>query len=218
MVMGANFGDLDNDGWLDVYLGTGESSYEALLPNRMFRNAGGANFQDITTTGGFGHLQKGHAIAFGDIENNGCEDVFEEMGGAFPGDLYQSVLYKNPGCKNHWVSLELEGTKSNRAAIGATLAVTVVDAGHERTIYRTVGYGSSFGGNPLRQHIGVGQAASVKSIAVRWPSGAAQVFRDVAVNQRLRLREGDAALVPVHLKTMTFDTRAASTMKMPMAH
>src|SRR5204862_289197 len=67
LVMGANFGDLDNDGWLDVYLGTGDPAYEALLPNRMFRNNEGKSFQDVTTSGGFGHLQKGHGIAFGDV-------------------------------------------------------------------------------------------------------------------------------------------------------
>ena len=56
LAMGAGFGDLDNDGWLDIYLGTGASDLEALLPNRMFRNDGGKNFQDVTTSGGFGHL------------------------------------------------------------------------------------------------------------------------------------------------------------------
>jgi hypothetical protein len=61
--MGAGFGDLDNDGWLDIYLGTGDPAYEALLPNRMFRNNEAKNFQDVTTSGGFGHLQKGHGIA-----------------------------------------------------------------------------------------------------------------------------------------------------------
>ncbi len=69
LTMGAGFGDLDNDGWLDVYLGTGETSYEALLPNRMFRNDQGQRFQDVTTSGGFGNLQKGHGVAFGDLCN-----------------------------------------------------------------------------------------------------------------------------------------------------
>ena len=124
LVMGANFGDLDNDGWLDIYLGDGEPAYEALLPNRMFRNNGGKDFQDVTTNGGFGHLQKGHAVAFGDLENNGSEDVFEEMGGAFPGDTYQSVLYQNPLHGNDWVTLELEGVETNRAAFGARICVT----------------------------------------------------------------------------------------------
>ena len=58
-------------------------------------------------------------MAFGDVENDGNEDIFEKMGGAYPGDIYQSVLYRNPGNGNHWITLELEGVKSNRAAFGA---------------------------------------------------------------------------------------------------
>lgn len=195
LVMGANFGDLDNDGWLDVYLGTGESSYQALLPNRMFRNDRGKRFMDVTTAGGFGHLQKGHAIAFGDLENNGKEDIFEEMGGALPGDTYQSSLYHNPGNRNHWITLSLEGVTTNRAAFGARIDVSVKSERGERHIFRTVGYGSSFGGNPLRQHIGVGPAASVASIEVSWPtSHTVQRFYDAAVDQSYRVREGDDRL------------------------
>jgi FG-GAP-like repeat/ASPIC and UnbV len=195
LVMGANFGDLDNDGWLDVYLGTGDPNYESLLPNRMFRNNNGKTFQDVTTSGGFGHLQKGHSIAFGDVFNSGNEDVFEEMGGALPGDLYTSVLYKNPGHGNHWVSLELEGVQTNRSAFGARVKVTVPTAEGTRHIYRTVGYGSSFGGSPLRQHIGIGKATRISEIEVSWPtSKLVQRFRDVAVDRGFHLRESDSAL------------------------
>ncbi|MDE3106366.1 MAG: VCBS repeat-containing protein, partial [Acidobacteriota bacterium] len=134
LVMGANFGDLDNDGYLDVYLGTGDSMYQSLLPNRMFHNRAGKVFDDVTTSGGFGHLQKGHGVAFGDLERTGNEDVFEEMGGALPGDTYMSALYRNPGHANHWVTLRLQGVASNRAAFGARLTLTVVEAGVERRI------------------------------------------------------------------------------------
>ncbi len=195
LTMGANFGDLDNDGFLDVYLGTGDSTYQALLPNRMFRNDRGARFLDVTTSGGFGHLQKGHAIAFGDLENTGYEDVFEEMGGALPGDTYQSALYHNPGHGNHWITLELEGVKTNRAAFGARIDVTVNDRGRVRHIYRTVGYGSSFGGNPLRQHIGIGGAVEVDRVEVSWPtSKTVQRFEHVKADQNWHLREGGNAL------------------------
>ena len=200
LVMGANFGDLDNDGWLDVYFGTGDPNYESLLPNRMFRNDNGKNFQDVTTSGGFGHLQKGHAVAFGDIRNSGNEDVFEEMGGALPGDTYPSVLYKNPGHGNHWVTLELEGVRTNRSAFGARINVTVQTAEGLRHIYRTVGYGSSFGGNPLRQHIGLGRATKVSEIEVFWPtSKVVQTFRQIQVDRMYHLREGQRALDPLYL-------------------
>jgi hypothetical protein len=217
LVMGASFGDLDNDGWLDIYLGTGESSYEALLPNRMFRNAGGKTFEDVTTSGGFGHLQKGHAVAFGDLENNGREDIFEEMGGAYPGDSYQSVLYKNPGNKNHWVTVELEGVKTNRMAFGARIDLTVVEGGRERHIFRTVGYGSSFGGSPLRQHIGVGSAARAKRIEITWPtSHSKQVFQDVAVDGMFHVREFERQLTQVKLRSFSIDTRASVLTQMDM--
>jgi len=203
LTMGANFGDLDNDGFLDIYLGTGESSYQALLPNRMFRNGDGKMFLDVTTSGGFGHLQKGHAIAFGDLENTGNEDIFEEMGGALPGDSFQSALYHNPGHGNHWITLELEGVTTNRPAFGARIDVTVNDAGHKRHIYRTVGYGSSFGGNPLRQHIGIGRAGFVDKIAVTWPtSKTVQIFDKVPADRMFHIREGVDALTPVAIKAL----------------
>jgi hypothetical protein len=193
--MGANFGDLDNDGWLDIYLGTGESSYQALLPNRMFRNDHGVVFQDVTTSGGFGNLQKGHGVVFGDLENNGNEDVFEEMGGAYPGDTYQSILYHNPGHGNHWLTVALEGVETNRAAFGARICLTVAAAHGQRHIYRTVGYVSSFGGNPLRQHIGIGAAQKVEKLEVTWPtSHLSQTFTNIAADQSVSLREGDKTL------------------------
>jgi hypothetical protein len=202
MVMGANFGDLDNDGWLDLYLGTGDVPYASLLPNRMFRNNDGKAFQDVTTSGDFGHLQKGHAVAFGDIDNDGDEDVFEEMGGAAAGDNYPSVLYENPGHGNHWITLELEGVQTNRAAFGARVNVTVKTLTGLRHIYRTVGYGSSFGGNPLRQHIGVGKVDRVAEIEVAWPtSKLVQKFRDLPVDRVYRLREGASALTQVTYKS-----------------
>jgi len=201
MVMGANFGDLDNDGWLDLYLGTGDVPYASLLPNRMFRNNDGKSFQDVTTSGDFGHLQKGHAVAFGDIDNDGDEDLFEEMGGAAAGDNYPSVLYENPGHGNHWITLELEGVKTNRAAFGARVNVTVKTLTGLRHIYRTVGYGSSFGGNPLRQHIGVGKADRAAEIEVTWPtSKLVQKFRDVPVDRAFHLREGASTLMPISYK------------------
>ncbi len=200
--MAGNFGDLDNDGWLDVYLGLGETSFESLLPKRMFRNDRGRFFQDVTTSGGFGNLQKGHGIAFADIENNGNEDVFEELGGAYPGDVFMPSLYRNPGHGNHWVTLMLQGVRSNRAAYGARIKVTIGEAGRKRSIYRAVGSVSSYGGNPMRQHIGIGKVTSIQEIEIWWPvSGIRQQFRDVGVDRVYRLKENSNQLEPVKMHT-----------------
>jgi hypothetical protein len=201
-VMAANFGDLDNDGWLDVYLGLGDSFYQSLLPKKMFRNDQGKYFQDVTFIGGFGNLQKGHGISFADIENNGNEDVFEELGGAYPGDRFVPVLYHNPGHGNHWVTLVLEGVKTNRAAYGARIKVTIDEGGKQRSIYRAVGSVSSFGGNPMRQHIGLGQATSIREIEIWWPvSGLRQHFRNVKADRAFHIREGRDVLDRITWKT-----------------
>src|SRR5205823_7652673 len=111
-------------------------------------------FQEVTSAGDFGHLQKGHAIAFADLNNDGSQDVFEQMGGANYGDIAYSSLYANPGGGGRWLTLKLEGTRTNRSAIGARVRVVVRDGGGTRSIARTVGSGGSFGANPLRQEIG----------------------------------------------------------------
>src|SRR5206468_2037129 len=117
--MGSNFGDLDNDGYLDFYLGTGDPGLATLVPNRMFRNVDGKRFSDVSMATGTAHLQKGHGVAFGDWDRDGNQDVFIELGGAAPGDRYHNALFQNPGHANHWLVLKLVGKKSNRAALGA---------------------------------------------------------------------------------------------------
>src|SRR2546430_3677231 len=150
--MGSNFVDLDNDGYLDLYLGTGTQAYSLLVPNRMFKNLDGKRFADITTSSGTGHLQKGHGVACGDWDRDGNVDMFVELGGATPGDRFRNVLYQNPGHKNHWITVKLIGKKTNRPAIGARIKVTVAGEPN-KSFYRHVTSGSSFGGNTLQQTI-----------------------------------------------------------------
>jgi hypothetical protein len=212
--MGLNFGDLDNDGWLDFYVGTGNPEYSTLVPKRMFRNDGGRRFIDVTTAGNFGHLQKGHAIAFGDIDNDGDQDIFEEMGGAYQSDRAYSVLYENPGNRNHWISLSLEGTRANRSAIGARVKVIAQTASGPRAIYRTVGTGASFGSQTLRVHVGLGRATAVTSVEVRWPgSNTIQLFRGFKMGEHYRLREGTPAPIvePLPRFTLSHEPPSAHT-------
>jgi hypothetical protein len=155
----------------------------------MFKNVEGRRFADITASSGTGNLQKGHGVSCADWDRDGDLDLFIEMGGATPGDRYHNILFENPGQGNHWLSLKLTGAKSNRAAIGAR--IKVVTAGPEpRTIYRHVSSGSSWGANPLEQHIGLAKAERIAVLEVHWPtSGSTQVFRDLAVDQAIQVTE-----------------------------
>jgi hypothetical protein len=211
LAMGANFGDLDNDGFLDFYLGTGDPDFSTLIPNRMFRNAGGKFFQDVTTAGGFGHLQKGHGISFADLDNDGQQDIYEVMGGAYSGDNYRNVLYENPGNSNHWITLKLEGVQSNRAALGARIKVTVKAAGGEQVIRKTVCTGGSFGASPFRQEIGLGQARSIQTVEIYWPvTGKTQTLTGLALDQFYQVREGDTNAILWKLKTFKFPAGAGA--------
>lgn len=191
MPMGANFGDIDNDGFLDMYLGTGNPSYASLLPNVLLHNKDGEFFTDITASSGTGELHKGHGVAFADIDNDGDEDLLEEVGGAVPGDSHAFRLFENPGNKNDWISLHLVGVKTNRAAIGARIKVTVQNAGEApRTIFRTVGSGGTFGASPLTQHIGMGHSAHIVNLEITWPaSHSHQTFANVVPDQFLEIKE-----------------------------
>ncbi|HKY32942.1 MAG TPA: CRTAC1 family protein [Candidatus Polarisedimenticolia bacterium] len=191
LVMGANFGDLDNDGWLDCYLGTGNPRLEMLVPNRMFRNDGGSRFQDVTTSGGFGHLQKGHAVSFGDLDNDGDQDIHQQMGGAYVGDVSQNVLYENPGHGGRWITLELVGRRANRFGVGARVRVDVRTPAGARSIHVTGGTGGSFGASSLRQEIGLGDAVRIEQVEIVWPgSGLRQVARGLGLDAAWRIVEG----------------------------
>jgi hypothetical protein len=172
----------------------------------MYRNRGGTGFSDVTTAGGFGHLQKGHGVAFADYDHDGDQDVFEQMGGAYPGDGFANAVYQNPGFSNHWIALKLVGVRSNRSAIGARIRVEIVEKGRKRSVYRWVNSGGSFGANPLRQHFGLGQAEKIEMIEVHWPTtGVTQTFREVPVDQLVEITEGKNELRPIPLRTLALN-------------
>ena len=191
MPMGANFGDIDNDGFLDIYLGTGNPSYASLLPNVLLRNKEGNSFVDVTASSGTGELHKGHGIAFADLDNDGDEEIVAEIGGATPGDSHPLRLFENPGHGNDWINLRLVGVRTNRAAIGARIKLTVESEGRRtRSIYRVVGSGGSFGASPLEQHIGLGKSARILELEIRWPaSNTSQRVTGLGKNQSVEITE-----------------------------
>ncbi len=203
--MGNNFGDVDNDGFPDIYLGTGWPMARDIVPNVLYRNRRGEGFADVTLPSGTGNLQKGHGIAFADFDLDGDLDIFAQMGGAFISDQFHNALFENPGFGNRWLAVRLEGRASNRCAMGARIRADIVEDGKRRSVYRTVGSGGHFGANPLRQHLGLGRAARVEALEVSWPAtGKTQVFRDLPADRLVEIVEGEGKpaireLRPVHL-------------------
>jgi len=187
--MGSNYSDFDNDGYPDMYLGTGDPFLSTLVPNRMFKNVHGERFSEITVSARTGNLQKGHGISCGDWDHDGDVDIFIQMGGAIPGDSYHNILFQNPGQGNHWLTVKLIGQKTNRPAIGVRLKA-VTDSDPPLIVYQQVCSGSSFGANALQRHLGLGQATRLSSLEVHWPtSGTTQVFRDIAADQNIEITE-----------------------------
>ena len=167
----------------------------------MFLNQDGKRFANVTMGGGFGHLQKGHGVSFADIDNDGDQDIYVQMGGQLPGDKFNDALFENPGFGHHWITLKLVGRKSNRSGIGARIHVKIVEDGKSRSIYRHVNSGGSFGCNPLRQNIGLRKAEKIETIEVYWPtSDLTQALRDVEMDQNIQIIEGEAGYKTLALK------------------
>jgi len=191
--MGANFGDVDHDGWLDIYLGTGDPDFQTLMPNVLLRNDAGRRFQDVTAAAGVGHLQKGHGVAFADLDQDGDQDLVHQLGGFYPGDRFVNALFRNPGGGGRFLVLQPEGRRSPRSGHGARVRVTVDTPAGPRRIHRAVGSVSSFGGSPARQEIGLGDATRIVDLEIDWPgSSSRQVVTGVPLDARIRVVEGQA--------------------------
>ncbi len=203
--MGANFGDLDHDGYLDIYLTTGEPQLQSLMPNAFLRNKAGQEFVDLTSAAGLGHLQKGHGVGFCDFDHDGDQDIFHQLGGFYPVDRFANALFENPGNENRFLYLSLQGTTSNRDAIGARIRVTLETPDGQRQIHRNVGAVSSFGGSTLRQEIGLGKAIRVQRLAILWPAGSAWVdYEDIPLDAYLRVIEGKSEWERLALEPVVF--------------
>jgi tetratricopeptide (TPR) repeat protein len=187
-VMGAGVADLDNDGWVDFYFGTGDPQMTRLEPNRFFRNNGNGTFTDLTALTAFALPgRKGHGVCFADIDNNGTLDLYAQLGGHYPGDHARNAFYRNSSGKgNHWIAFDLEGLGANRFGVGAAVEVR---AG-KLTLHREVKGGEGFGAtNPYRVHFGLGTATRADSVEIRWPSGAISRLTGVAADRVALVRE-----------------------------
>lgn len=171
---GTSFFDMDNDGWLDLFVANGHvypqvdtipDAAHFRQPILLFRNLRDGTFEDVAGAAGLndGPLQSRRGAAFGDINNDGCIDVVTLNVGAVP-----SLFLNHCPSGNHRVLFKLQGTKSNRLAIGAR--VTVKTGGV--TQFSEVKGGSSYiSQNDLRQHFGLGKIDKMDEVTIRWPNG-----------------------------------------------
>jgi len=212
--MGANFGDFDNDGFADFYLATGNPQFSSLVPNKLYKNNNGQSFTDVTAAARVGSLQKGHGVSFADLDNDGFQDIHVSLGGAFIGDAYQNALFINPATgNNQWIDILLEGSTSNRAAIGAKIKVTFTADEQQRNVYREVNSGGSFGSNPIQQHIGVGRATRIDEVQIYWPAtGKTQVFKNLQPGNYLKIKEGSNKITTYTLTRLNFNLNKPKAM------
>jgi len=191
--MGAGVADVDNDGHVDIYVGTGDPQMSRLEPNHFFRNNGDGTFSDLTNSLGFARPgNKGHGVSFVDIDEDGDLDIFAQLGGHYPGDHTYNAFYRNlKANQNNWLELDLRGVKSNRFAVGAQVTVKAGDLLVYREVKGSEGFGAT---SPYRQHFGIAKQAKVDSLEVRWPSGLTQRFAGLDANHIISLTEGEAEL------------------------
>ena len=201
--MGSSFGDVDGDGYPEIYLATGAPDYATLFPNSMYRNDRGQRFQDVTAATGTGHLQKGHGVAFGDLDGDGDEDLFVQTGGAYADDTFVNAYYENPRRGRHWLTVVTRGTTSNRCGLGTRLRVRIAEPAGERDLHAVVGLCSSFGGNSFQEEFGLGDATRIVELEVEWPaSRTTQLFTDVPLDARIEVVEGHAQVQPLARSAM----------------
>jgi hypothetical protein len=195
--MGASFGDLDNDGCYDFYLGTGDPESWFIMPSLMYigesdgtRCTGRA--KNISMLGGFGTVQKGHGIVFSDFNEDGKQDVYSSLGGMWPADNWPHQLFVNESrLENTWVKIRLRGRRTNRFGVGATIRVRAATAGGEEVVrYYHMDNKTGFGSAPYLAHIGLARAVRIDAVDVYWP-GSRVVRRYAAELRQLNVLDED---------------------------
>ncbi len=212
----AKFGDFDNDGWPDLFVvnglrSAGKENYIPVLVNlitqpgvdftdarlwpnignmtwsgyqkkKMFRNLGGQAFKEISAEAGVDNDKDGRGIAMGDFDNDGRLDLFQANADQ-PAIFYRGVTEGG----GNWIQFKLTGTKSNRDAVGARITLT---AGGLKQMHEINGANGYAGQSMSRAHFGIGKAATVDSVEIRWPNGLIEKVSGVAVNKINKVTEG----------------------------
>jgi enediyne biosynthesis protein E4 len=197
---GCGFVDMNNNGWLDIFLVNGhvypeveKLTTEAGYAQRkiLYQNLGDGSFKDVSDQVGGAVIEPSPArgCAFGDFDNDGDIDVVVNNVNHYP-----ELIRNHSDPSNNWIKIRTIGSKSNRSGIGARLVLTTADGVR---IDEVRSGGSYYSQNDLRVHFGLGKQSEVEALEVRWPSGQVDRFTEVPVNRILVAREGAAELESV---------------------
>ncbi len=189
--MSSQVGDLDNDGFDEIMIGTGNPALDWCEPKPLLRNTGNGEFVDIAESAGLVHFGMLHGTSLADYDLSGNLSLFGSFGGFYWGSRETSRLYRNLGSEKNSLEIRLVGTKSNRDAIGARVSAI---AG-KRSVFKWVNGGNGFGCNNSRiVHLGLDQEAKVDRLQIDWPSGQRQTFQSIPAGHRIEIVEGNDKL------------------------
>ena len=174
--MGVAYGDINNDGAYEFYLGTGNPEGQFVLPNAFFmgeidgRQPTGM-MANASMLQGFGTIQKGHSIVFFDFDNDGDQDIYQSLGGMWPGDSWPNQFFVNETTSdNTWVKIRLRGRETNHRGVGAWIRVDAKTTGGDPIVRQVYMHNNTgFGSAPYLAHIGLKDAARIEKVTVRWP-------------------------------------------------
>lgn len=173
-VMGVSYGDINGDGCLDFYLGTGSFEEAYVLPNLFYisKTVGTkcSGLENISPLQGLGTIQKGHGIVFFDYDNDGDDDIYSTLGGFWPGDRWPNQFFVNESdYKNSWVKIRLKGVRANRFGVGSLIRVIAINKeGQELIRTYHMDTKTDFGSAPLLAHIGLMASNKIVRVEVRW--------------------------------------------------
>ncbi|NNC84113.1 MAG: CRTAC1 family protein, partial [Flavobacteriales bacterium] len=175
----SNFADYDNDGDLDLFVTNGFCQTD--LNNFLYENLGNGDFQQVMSEPMAIDSGSSYGCAWGDYNNDGFQDLIVAN---WQDETQSNYLYKNLGNSNHWLEMRLEGVQSNRSAIGAKVYCYAVLGGENVTQLREVSAQTGYcGQNSLIVHFGLGDATTVESIRIEWPSGIIQQLEGLEADQ-----------------------------------